>query len=368
MLSLNPAKPVQPIGLSRDFRAAAYFHSVASPNRRYYEKCITTQMKNEFRKGIIIPFVFVFSCSILQLMSEHNHSHSHQLTHINRAFLVGIGFNLAFVIIEVIAGITVNSLSLLSDAGHNFADVISLLLSLLAFRLAKIKATEQYTYGFRKTSILVALFNAMILLGSVGAITYEAIHRIFIPEQVQGGYIAMVAGIGIVVNGITALLFFREQTRDLNIRSAYLHMLSDALVSFGIVIGGVIIYYSNWYWVDPLLSLLIVIVIFWSTWGLLKDSLRLSLDGVPRDIDIEEVKRVSLLNPKISSMHHVHIWSLSTMENAMTAHIVLAPKASKQEEYEIKNNLRRQLEHLHITHITLETEIEDTSCTEEECD
>ena len=299
---------------------------------------------------------------------NHSHEHSHPLTHVNRAFLIGIGFNLAFVIIEVIAGISINSLSLLSDAGHNFADVISLLLSLLAFRLAKVKATDQFTYGYRKTSILVALFNAMVLLGSVGAITYEAIHRIFTPEPVQGGFIALIAGIGIVVNGATALLFFREQNRDLNIKSAYLHMLSDAIVSLGIVIGGVIILNTNWYWVDPLLSLLIVFVIFWSTWGLLRDSLRLSLDGVPKDIDIEEVKRVALLNPNIASIHHLHVWSLSTTENAMTAHVVLAANTSKQNEFEIKRNLRHELEHLHITHVTIETEIEDTSCAEEDCD
>ena len=299
---------------------------------------------------------------------NHSHEHSHPLTHVNRAFLVGIGFNLTFVIIEIIAGISVNSLSLLSDAGHNFADVISLLLSLLAFRLAKVKATEQYTYGYRKTSILVALFNAMILLGSIGAITYEAIHRIFTPEPVQGGFIAIIAGIGIVVNGGTALLFFREQHRDLNIKSAYLHMLSDAIVSLGIVIGGVIIYKTNWYWVDPMLSLFIILVIFWSTWGLLRDSLRLSLDGVPRDIDIEEVKSVSLQNPSISSIHHVHVWSLSTTENAMTAHVVLAPNTSKEDEFRIKKDLRQKLEYLHITHVTIETEIEDTSCAEEECD
>ena len=298
----------------------------------------------------------------------HSHEHSPVLTNVSRAFLVGIGVNLLFVIIEVIAGISLNSLSLLSDAGHNFADVISLLLSLLAFRLAKVKATRQFTYGYKKTSILVALFNSMILLASIGAISYEAINRLLAPEPQQGSYIALVAGIGIVINAGSAFLFFREKDRDLNIKSAYLHLFSDALVSLGIVIGGIIIYYTNWSWIDPLLSIIIVLVILWSTWNLFKESLRLSLDGVPKEIDIEEVEKISLQIPRVCSIHHIHIWSMSTSETAMTAHVVLAGGLSEQDVVEIKKDFRHKLKHLSINHVTLETEQETADCEEEDCD
>jgi cobalt-zinc-cadmium efflux system protein len=298
----------------------------------------------------------------------HSHSHGHVLKSISRAFIIGIGLNLLFVITEVIAGLSINSLSLLSDAGHNFVDVISLLLSLLAIRLQRVLATEVFTYGYRKTTILVALFNAMILLASIGVITYEAIHRFFAPESLAGNYIAIIAGIGIIINSVTALLFFREKNNDLNIKSAYLHLFSDAVVSVGLVVGGIIIYYTSWYWIDPVLSLVIVAVILRSTWGLLKDSLRLSLDAVPREVDLDEARRITLAIPKIKDIHHIHIWSLSTTEIAMTAHLVLSANASKEEEHEIKKQLRHELEHLNITHVTIETEIEDVSCEEEECD
>ena len=216
---------------------------------------------------------------------NHTHSHHHDNSHVaatvNTAFIVGISLNFLFVVIEVITGLYIHSLSLLSDAGHNLADVGALSLSLLAFRLLKVKSSEQYTYGYRKTSILVALFNAMVLLVSIGAILYEAIHRFLNPQVIPGITISIVAGAGIVINTVTALLFFRDKDKDMNIKSAYLHLMSDAVVSLGLVLGGVLIYYTHWFWIDSILSALIAVVIFFSTWGLLKDSLRLSLDGVP---------------------------------------------------------------------------------------
>src|SRR6185436_9615910 len=184
---------------------------------------------------------------------EHHHHHAEPLTNISNAFIIGISLNFIFVVIEAVAGLYVHSLSLLSDAGHNLADVAALALSLLAFKLAKAKPTEEYTYGYSKTTILVALFNAVVLLVSIGAIAYEAAHRFLSPEPIPGKIIAIVAAIGILINATTALLFFREKEKDLNIKSAYLHLLSDAIVSLGIVIGGIIIVYTDFFWIDAAL-------------------------------------------------------------------------------------------------------------------
>jgi len=303
---------------------------------------------------------------------SHNHDHHHHhnvvTSAVNKAFIVGIALNFLFVIIEVVAGLYVHSLSLLSDAGHNLADVGSLALSLLAFRLLKVKPTERYTYGFRKTSILTALFNAVILLVSIGAIAYEAIHRFFNPEPVPGTTIAIVAAAGIFVNGLTATLFLREKDKDLNIKSAYLHLLSDALVSLGLVVAGIVIYYTHWYWLDPVLSVVIAAVILISTWGLLRDSLRLSLDGVPSEIDIRKIKEMALGVNGVLGIHHIHVWAISTTQNALTAHVIIDEQKSMQEVDEIKHRLKHKLEHEHIQHITLETETQDADCLEPDCD
>jgi cobalt-zinc-cadmium efflux system protein len=303
---------------------------------------------------------------------EHDHSHTHanhaiELKQLNTAFIVGISLNLLFVVIEVIAGLYIHSLSLLSDAGHNLADVGSLALSLLAFRLLKVKANERYTYGYRKTTILTALFNAVILLVSIGAIAYESFHRLLAPEPMPGKTIAIVAGVGILVNGITAFLFMKDKEKDINVKSAYLHLLSDALVSLGLVVGGIVIYYTHWYWLDPVLGIIIAFVILVGTWNLLKESLRLSLDGVPKDIDIQKVKDVALAIKGIESIHHVHVWAISTTQNAMTAHIVLKTAIPKADELSVKNNLRHEMEHLNIQHITIETEWKEDDCTTKEC-
>jgi cobalt-zinc-cadmium efflux system protein len=304
---------------------------------------------------------------------EHTHSHSHHhdhavtLTHVNTAFIIGIALNFLFVIIEVLVGLFIHSLSLLSDAGHNFADVISLGLSLLAFRLLKVKSNQHFTYGYRKTSILVALFNAMVLLLSIGAIMYEAIHRFLNPEPLPGTTIAIVAGVGILINAVTALLFLRDKDKDLNIKSAYLHLMMDAVVSVGLVIGGIIIYYTHWFWIDSVLSVVIAIVILLSTWRLLKDSLRLSLDGVPAGIELDDIKTIVQKLPGVKDFHHIHIWAISTTENALTAHLVLSQKATPEEERKIKHEIKHELLHNNIHHVTLETERENENCEEEPC-
>ncbi|MBK9982114.1 MAG: cation transporter [Saprospiraceae bacterium] len=299
--------------------------------------------------------------------SHTHHVHSAALNNVNAAFIIGIGLNLLFVIIEGIAGLFTHSLSLLSDAGHNLADVGSLALSLLAFRLLKVKSTKLYTYGYRKTSILVALFNAMVLFVVVGAIIYEAAHRFFYPEPIPGLTISIVAGVGIVINSVTALLFLRDKDKDLNIKSAYLHLMSDAFISLGIVIGGIIIYYTHWFWVDSVVSISVAIFILFSTWRLLKGSLRLSLDGVPENISLDDIKTIARQVDGVKDVHHVHIWAISTTENAMTAHLVLGKNVSCEEEQKIKHDLKHEFLHLNIHHSTLETERENVICDSEDC-
>lgn len=298
---------------------------------------------------------------------HHHHDHSVRLEQVNKAFVIGIALNFLFVVIEVIAGLMIHSLSLLSDAGHNLADVGALALSLLAFRLLKVKSNEQYTYGYKKTSILVALFNAMVLLVSIGAIVYEAAHRFIQPEPIQGNTIAWVAGIGILINTSTALLFRRDQHKDMNIKSAYLHLISDAMVSVGLVAGGIIIFYTQWYWIDSLLSVIIAIVILLSTWRLFRDSLRLSLDGVPENIHLNELKEMAKKISGVTDLHHIHVWAISTTENALTAHLVLKPDITTEQEHAIKHELKHALEHKNIHHITLETERENVECEELVC-
>jgi cobalt-zinc-cadmium efflux system protein len=298
---------------------------------------------------------------------HHHHQHSVNLKEVNRAFVIGIILNFSFVIIEVVVGLTIHSLSLLSDAGHNLADVASLSMSLIAIRLVKVKPNEKYTYGYKKTTILVALFNASILLVSIGAIGYEAVHRLFSRNPLPGETISIVAGIGIVINTLTALLFLRNKDNDLNIKSAFLHLLSDAIVSAGLVIGGIVIIYTHFYWIDPALSLVIAAVILLSTWQLLKDSLRLSLDGVPENIDLQKVKTGIRKINGVKDFHHIHIWALSTTENALTAHIVVSKETNMGAIEKIKQEAKHELEHLNIKHATLEIEMENDPCKEPDC-
>lgn len=284
------------------------------------------------------------------------------LTHVSRALVIGITLNLAFVLVEAGAGFWQNSLALLSDAGHNLFDVASLALALLAFRLQKVPPSDQFTYGLRKTTILVALLNAVILLVAVGGIGIEAVMRLFHPQPLQGGVMAIVAGAGIVINGLTAFLFLRDKDRDLNLKGAYLHMLADALVSLGVVVAGILIMVTHAYWLDAVISFLIMAVIVLSTWGLLKDSLRLSLDGVPREVNMHAVRRAALSVPGVRDIHHIHVWAMSTTLNAMTAHLVVSPGMAITETDGIKERLRAVLAEQHINHFTFEVESAENAC------
>lgn len=290
---------------------------------------------------------------------HHGHAHSHALSAAdayNKAFLIGIGLNTVYVLAEVAAGLYYESMALLTDAGHNVSDVASLLLSLLAFRLAKRKASEAYTYGYKKTTILAALTNAVILLIAIGVLGYESVERLRRPEAVEGGVIAWVAGLGIAINALSAWLFYRGKESDLNIKSAYLHLLADALVSVGVVAGGVLIAFTGWYWLDPAIGLAIMAVILVSTWGLLRDSFRMAVDAVPAGLSLQEITEIMQRVDKVENVHHVHVWALSTTENALTAHVVVDEKLSFEEKLEVVRRVKHELLHHHIQHSTIELE------------
>ena len=306
-------------------------------------------------------------------MSGHDHSHHHhhhdhtpKIDHLNTAFIIGIVLNSAFVVIEVIAGLATHSLSLLTDAGHNLSDVAGLALALLAFKLTRVNATSKYTYGYKRSTIIVSFFNAVILFAAVGLIGYEAIIRFMHPEKVAGGTMAWIAFVGIVVNAVTAWLFVKDKDTDLNVKGAYLHMAVDAIVSFGVVISGIIIYFTNYYWIDSAVSLIIAIVILKGTWSLLIDSLRLEMDGVPKEMNLTKIKNELLKGQGVLDVHHMHVWALSTTENALTAHVVIDPAYVKSFN-DIKNDLRHRLEHLDISHSTFEPEFSEEECKQPDC-
>ena len=302
------------------------------------------------------------------MVTEHHHiDGTIEIKGLNKAFVIGIALNLIYVLVQVIIGLRINSLSLLSDAGHNFLDVAGLALAMLAFRLSKSKSTEKYTYGYKKASILISLFNAVILLVSIGAIGYEAIFRFQNPQSLPGKIIAIVAAIGIVINGSSAFMFFRDKDKDINVKSAFLHLASDVLVSLGLVVGGIIIYYTHLYWIDPFLSIIICLVIIASTWSLLKNSLRLSLDGVPENVDIQKVKEAILKTKGVKGFHHLHVWAISTTQNAMTGHLVVSGNISNIDLVTIKNKIRDGLKRLNIHHTTLEIEHDIQNCEELRC-
>src|SRR5450432_1106652 len=303
----------------------------------------------------------------------HNHDHHHHHAPVissadnSAAFIIGIGLNALFVIVEVVTGIFNNSMSLLTDAGHNLSDVASLVLSLIAFRLAKKKSTEKFTYGFKKTTVLAALFNAVLLLIAIGILGFESVHRLFNPAALKGNIIAWVAAAGILINIITALMFFKNRKSDLNIKSAYLHMMSDALVSIGVVAGGILITYTGWYWVDPAIGLVIMVVILVGTWSLLTESFRLSVDAVPPDINMQEIKDIITSQKNIVEVHHIHVWALSTTENALTAHVSLNEALSFSEKMALVQELKHELLHHDIHHSTIEIETELSDCLQKDC-
>jgi cobalt-zinc-cadmium efflux system protein len=290
-----------------------------------------------------------------------HHSHSHAPADFGRAFIIGITLNVGFVIIEAIYGFLANSTALLADAGHNFSDVLGLAAAWIAAVLAKRAPTARYTYGLRNTSILAALFNAVLLLIASGAIMLEAIERLFTPEPVKSLTIIVVAAIGIVINGFTAWLFASGHKQDINIRGAYLHMAADAAVSAGVVVAGLVIMLTGWLWIDPVTSLVLVAVIVWGTWGLLRDSTAMSMAAVPPGIDPAAVRQFLATRPGVTSIHDLHIWPMSTTETALTAHLV-TPVGHPGDTF-LLDTCRELQERFGIGHSTLQIEIsEQTHC------
>jgi cobalt-zinc-cadmium efflux system protein len=260
---------------------------------------------------------------------DHNHAHAHDHAGHNHAptsfgwaFAIGASLNAGFVVAELIFGYAANSLALISDAIHNLSDVIALLLAWGAAWLSQKQPTQRHTYGYRRASILAALFNAGLLLVAVGGIVVEAVNRLVEPAPVAGLTVILVAALGVVINGGTALLFMRGRHGDLNIRGAYLHMVADAGVSLGVVIAASVIMLTGWLWLDPAISLVIAAVVFWSGWGLARDSVNLALDGVPRGIELAQVRDYLAGLQGVIEVHDLHIWAMSTNETALTAHLV----------------------------------------------
>ncbi len=292
---------------------------------------------------------------------DHRGAHSHAPKSFGFAFAVGMLLNTGFVVVEAAFGIIGNSTALLADAAHNLSDVLGLLVAWVAVGLSRRAPTARYTYGLRGSSILAALFNALVLLIAVGGIAWEAFLRFNKPEPVAGGTVVVVALVGIAVNGFTAWLFASGRKDDLNIEGAFLHMAADAAVSAGVVVAAGIIIYTGWLWIDPAVSLAICVVIFWSTWGLLKSTVRLSLDGVPAGIHTPAVEEFLEGMPGVEEIHDLHIWSMSTTEIALTCHAVI-PAGHPGDAFlmEAAHELDRRFR---IGHVTIQVETSrETAC------
>ncbi len=288
---------------------------------------------------------------------DHNHSHAAYQGSMNtRAFILGILLNSTFVVIEFLYGYWSNSLALMADAGHNLGDVAGLAISLLAFQMAAKSPNSKYTFGYSKGTILASLANSILLLLAVGSIGYEAVHRLFRPEHPQWQTISLVATIGIVINTLTALLFMKRS--ELNNRAAFLHMAADAGVSAAVVLGGFLIELTGYAQIDPIISLLICGVIVVGSWRLLKSSMRLSLDGVPQNIDPDKIRQSALEIDGVRDIHHLHIWAMSTTRNALTAHLLIREGMTYDEVHKLKKNIKHAWQHQNIQHATIETETE----------
>ena len=294
----------------------------------------------------------------------HGHGHSHAPTGpgFERAFAIGIGLNLTFVIIEAGFGFVAHSVALLADAGHNLSDVLGLAVAWGAVALTRKAPTKRFTYGLKGTTILAALTNALLLLVALGAIILEAAQRLAAPAPVQGETVSIVAAIGIAVNLATAMLFARGRKGDINVRGAFLHMAADAAVSAGVVIAGLIILWTGNAWIDPVVSIAIAVLIFGQTWGLLRESVEMSLDAVPRGIDYDKVWIELRLLPGVSRVHHVHIWPMSTTETVLTAHLVM-PRGHPGDQFleDARDMLKGKFG---IGHATLQVEIIGENCDE----
>ncbi len=293
--------------------------------------------------------------------SNHNHHHGHMHTHVvtdkngrlGTVFYWAIGLNLGYVILEAIFGFANGSMGLLSDAGHNLSDVASLLIALLAFKAAQRPATPSFSYGYGRATVEASFVNAVILYVAVVFICIESVKRLLEPAPVDGIEIAWVAGLGVVINGVTAWILMRHSHNDLNVKGAFMHMLADTLVSVGVVASGVVISITGWLWLDPVVGIVIAIIIAVGSWSLLRESLKLVLDGVPGNVDIKQVEDAISSVPEVESFHHLHVWAMSTTKNALTVHVLV----EKAEHIDAAiEGVRCALEKVGVVHSTIEAE------------
>lgn len=297
--------------------------------------------------------------------SDHHHHHSHDAEaakSLNAAFIIGICLNSAYVIIEAVFGFSYNSMGLLSDAGHNLSDVASLIIAMVAFRLMSRKPDSSHTYGYKKFSVQASFINALLLYAAVGAILVESVGKLVNPTEVNGNAIAWVAAVGVIVNGVTAWLFVRDKGRDMNVKGAFLHMAADTLVSVGVVVSGIVIHFTGWYILDPIIGIIIALIIAWSTRGLLIESTRMSIDAVPRSVDMADLEKALAGVDGVVSIHHLHVWALSTTENAMTVHVVISDVSRLNQ---VIAAVKRQASRFGVSHATVEAETASPGCDNE---
>ncbi len=294
----------------------------------------------------------------MNLDMEHNHSHSSNIN-LGNAFKIGISINIVFIIIEASYGFLSNSMALVADAGHNLSDVLALVFSWVAVILSQRKPTLKFTYGFRRSTILIALLNTVLLLAAVVFIVWETIERLGKPLVINSNSVIIVAAIGIVINGFTAWLFMKGKKHDLNIRSAFVHFVADALVSLGVVVAGIIMAFTGVVWIDSVVSIAIIAVILYSSYHLLIDSVNLALDAVPENVNIVAVRNYLKSLPQVSDIHDLHIWALSTTDAALTVHLA----TNTQTDVTFITNIQHQLhEQFDIEHATIQVEFGDTAC------
>lgn len=292
--------------------------------------------------------------------TEHHHTHApEEVKVLNAAFIIGIGLNTAYVVIEAIFGVVYNSMGLLSDAGHNLSDVASLIIAMVAFKLMTRKPDGRHTYGYKKFSIQASFINALLLYIAVGAILVESIDKLIRPTAVDGDAIAWVAAAGVIVNGVTAWLFVKDKGRDMNIKAAFMHMAADTLVSIGVVVSGIIIHFTGWYILDPIIGIVIALIIAWSTRGLLVESTCMSIDAVPDSVDMAGLEKAIASVDGVKSIHHLHVWPLSTTENALTVHAVITDVAQLNR---IIAEIRHLAKEFGVRHVTVEAETDTAEC------
>lgn len=289
----------------------------------------------------------------------HLHNRSQERKSINTAFFVGIALNTAYVVIEAVFGLYYHSMGLLSDAGHNLSDVAALIIALVAFRLMSHKPDERHTYGYKKFTIQASFLNALLLCIAVGAILLESIRKLIHPVAVDGDAIAWVAAVGVIVNGVTAWLFMKDQGHDMNIKAAFLHMAADTLVSIGVVVGGIVIHFTGCYIIDPIIGIVIALIIAWSMRKLIIESTRMSIDTVPDSVDMPGLEKALADVEGVESIHHLHVWPLSTTENALTVHAVIDDTSRLDS---IISDMKRKAKKFGVDHATIEAETKLSPC------